>query len=311
MGEAIARFREMVLAIRRVCDERHSQPRGRAVKHAAAKKFARECRLHFLDHEKNGMNYPERYVRGLCRLRDAAERHPDPPPPGEFDLPLYIEWLPEPFAKKEPGHSEIRKAVREAVKEAVRWGNLFETVEARIKALDTAADMLMQYAGAERYENPPEEDFEEHPEGGKGYGRPSREQADRDYIARHEQFAEALEALAPFIESPPAAASSSTSTKQTGGKQEKRRDRKRGGGRPAKYPSEFIREVFTARERDEKHAAKAKQRLPTWAPWLWDFCQSRINIAEMFPSAFKGEPWEARAERFRKAAKKRLRPAGN
>ena len=224
MGEVIARFREMVLAIRRVCDERHSQPRGRAVKPAAAKKFARECRLHFLDHEKNGMNYPERYVRGLCRLRDAAERHPDPPPPGEFDLPLYIEWLPEPFAKKEPGHSEIRKAVREAVKEAVRWGNLFETVEARIKALAAAAEMLANYAGSERYENPPEEDFYVRPEHGTDYARPSRGQADRDYIARHEEFAEALDALAPFIEEPPAAAGSSTSAKRT---------RSRGrGGRP-------------------------------------------------------------------------------
>lgn len=119
----------------------------------------------------------------------------------------------------------------------------------------------------------------------------------------------AIEELRPLAKPPKA--SSPTSTKQTGSKPTNRRDRKHGGGRPPKYPMKFIREVFAARERAEKHAAKAKQRLPTWAPWLWDFCQSRINIAEMFPSAFKGEPWEARAERFRKAAKKRLRPAGN
>lgn len=220
MGEAIARFREMALTIRRVCDERHSQPRGRAVKSAAAKKFAKACREHFLEHEKAGMHYPARYVDGLCRLRREAERHPDPPPPGKFDLPLYIEWLPEPFAAKEPGESEIRRARSEAVKEAVRWGSLagFSVVEARIKALDAAAEMLLQYAGSERYENPPEEDLDEHPEYGTHYLRPSHEQADRDYIARHEEFAEALDALAPFIEEePPAAAIRPTSEEQTNG----------------------------------------------------------------------------------------------
>ena len=310
MGEAIARFRDMALAIRRVCDERHSQPRGRAVKPEATKTFAKECRLHLLDYEKAGMNYPARHVRGLCKIRNRAERHPDPPPPGEFDLPLYIEWLPEPFAKKEPGHSEIRKAAREALKEAVRFGDLFTLVEARIKALDAAADMLANYAGSERYENPPEEDFDEDPEGGTYHHTPSPTRADEDYIARHEEFADALEALAPFIEEPPATASSSTSEKQTStAKQKKRRDRKGVGGRPDKYPMKFIREVFTARERDKKHAAIAKQRLPAWAPWLWDYCHSRITIAEMFPPAFEGEPWEARAERFKKAAKKRLREA--
>jgi hypothetical protein len=114
-----------------------------------------------------------------------------------------------------------------------------------------------------------------------------------------------LQRIALMAGSPPTKASSAT--KQTGCKQTKRRGRKRGGGRPEKYPEEFIREVFAARERDEKHAAKAKRRLPPWVPWLWDFCQSKVNIAEMFPPAFKGEPWQARAERFKKAAKKRLK----
>jgi hypothetical protein len=94
---------------------------------------------------------------------------------------------------------------------------------------------------------------------------------------------------------------------QAAAKQKKRRDRKRGGGRPVQYPTKFICEVFAARERAHKHAAKAKQRLPAWAPWLWDYCADSINTAEMFPPKFKGEPWQARAERFRKAAKKRLK----
>jgi hypothetical protein len=94
---------------------------------------------------------------------------------------------------------------------------------------------------------------------------------------------------------------------QPAGNQKKRRDRKGIGGAPEKYPMDFIREVFAARERDEKHAAKAKKRLPVFSSWLWDYCSERHSIAETFPPKVKGEPWEARAERFRKAAKKRLR----
>jgi hypothetical protein len=158
------------------------------VKPAAANKFAKECRELLLSHEKAGMPNPVRYVHGLCKRRDEAERHPEPPAPGRFDLPYYIEWLPPPFAGEEPGNSEIRKARRDAVKEAVRWGSLFPVVEARIKALDAAADMLFQYAAAAYY----------------GGGGKSAERDDQNYIARHEEFAEALEALAPFIEEPTA-----------------------------------------------------------------------------------------------------------
>jgi|LakMenE18May11ns_1017448.scaffolds.fasta_scaffold9874731_1 hypothetical protein len=310
MGEAIARFRDMALAIRRVCDERHSQPRGRAVKPAAAKKFAKQCREHFLQHEKAGMNYPARYVHGLCKLRDEAERHPDPPPPGEFDLPLYIEWLPEPFANKEPGYSTVRNAIREAVKEAVRWGSLFTVAESRIKALDAAADMLAQYAGSERYVNPPEEDVEVHPySGATTYLKPSQGEADADYIARHREFAEALDSLAPFIEEPPTAAA--TAEKQTStAKQKKRRDRKGVGGRPERYSLKFIREVVNARERDQKQAAKGAGRLYPFPRWLSDYCTGKgIDIREKFPPKTPGEVWSDTANRFWKAAKKRLREA--
>jgi hypothetical protein len=310
MGDAIARFRDMALAIRRICDERHSQPRRGAVTAAAAKKFAKECRLHLLDHEKRGLNYPARYVHGLCRRRGDAERHPEPPKPGHFNLSDYIEWLPEPFKGKEPGHSEIRKAVREAVKEAVKWGSVFPVVEARIKALDAAADLLLQYAGAGFHQPPSDKYWCEDATGG-GYCGPTEQESDNDYISAHEQFAEALDAIAPFIEENPAPAATSE-TKTGGTKQKKHRDRKGVGGAPEKYSLKFIREVFAARERDQKHAAKAKRRLPAWAPWLWDYCENSVDIAKRFPPKFKGEPWQARAERFRKAAKKRLKdPNGN
>jgi hypothetical protein len=118
----------------------------------------------------------------------------------------------------------------------------------------------------------------------------------------------ALDLLRPYAV-PPALATSRG--KPVGTKQQKRRDRKGVGGRPDKYPLKFVREVFAARERDQKHAAKAKRRLPAWAPWLWDYCGDSISIAEMFPPAFKGEPWQARADRFKKAAKKRLKDSGN
>lgn len=314
MGEAIARFRELALSIRRVCDEQHSQPRGRAVKPAAAKKFARECRLHFLDHEKNGINYAERYVRGLCKYRNEAERHPDPPPPGQFDLPLYIEWLPEPFAKKEPGHSEIRKAVREALKEAVRFGNLFTLVEARIKALVAAAEMLANYAGSERYQNPPEEDLDIDPEHGTFHCPPSREQADRDYIARHEEFAEALDALAPFIEEPPAEAAPTLKPKPSSTKQPTKRSRKGIGGRPEKFTLKFIREVVDARKRDERHAVKARRPLPRISEWLSDYFTNvkKLPLSTLPPKdPKKPEEWSIRANRFWKAANARLSRAGN
>jgi hypothetical protein len=75
-------------------------------------------------------------------------------------------------------------------------------VEARIKALDTAAVMLLNFAAPECY-SWPDEKYWKKVEGGQTVIKtPSKHEADRDYIARHEEFAEALEALAPFIEEP-------------------------------------------------------------------------------------------------------------
>jgi hypothetical protein len=225
-----------------------------------------------------------------------------------LNLPLYIEWLPEPFAKKEPSDSDMRKAVREAVKEAVRFGELFALVEARIKALDAAADMLEQYAGSERYENPPEEDFEEDPGNGIGYCRPSHRQADSDYTARHEEFAAALDALDPFVGQ--AVAADPTPEKTTPAKRPTKRSRKGIGGRPEKFTMKFVSEVVAARERDEKQAAKGRRPLPPIPTWLREYCDGHnIDIRERFPPAVTGEAWSVRANRFWKAATKRLRAA--
>jgi hypothetical protein len=315
MGDAIARFREMALAIRRKADENHSQPL-RAVAAAAAKKFAKECREHFLDHEKQGMPYPARYINGLCKRRREAERHPVTPRPGCLALPDYIEWLPEQFrgTGTYPRDSEIRAAVREAIREAVRWGSLFPAVEARILALDAAAEMLVQYAAVDRYSNnPPDEDFEVFPDGTTGYCRPTQFQADQDYIARHEKFAKALDALAPFIEEP--TAPTATSEKMSGGtKQKKHRDRRGVGGRKKKYPEQFVRDVLAARRREEKACRRSKERLAPKAEWLRIYCRNRgIDTAKMFPHKDEAapEPWDIRANRFWSAVKGRVRRAGN
>jgi hypothetical protein len=117
----------------------------------------------------------------------------------------------------------------------------------------------------------------------------------------------AIDALQPYAQPPKAA----TSEKKPGGtEQKKRRDRKGIGGRPAKFTMKFVREVVAARERDQKHAAKARKRLPPFPRWLADYCtEKKIAIRERFPPAAPGESWSVTANRFWKAARKRLRDA--
>lgn len=111
---------------------------------------------------------------------------------------------------------------------------------------------------------------------------------------------------------PPAPAKSSPKQKTAADKQPKNRSRKGIGGRPAKFTLRFIREVVTARERDERQAVNAKQPLPPFPRWLRDYCDGHgIDIRERFPPAAPGEEWSRRANRFWKAAKVRLSRSGN
>jgi hypothetical protein len=90
----------------------------------------------------------------------------------------------------------------------------------------------------------------------------------------------------------------------------RRRDRKGVGGRPAKFPIKFIREVVAARERDRKHARTSRRPLPPIPRWLSDYCTAKqIDIGKTFPQSVPGEAWSDRANRFWKAATKRLREA--
>jgi hypothetical protein len=101
---------------------------------------------------------------------------------------------------------------------------------------------------------------------------------------------------------------------QAAAKQKKRRDRKGIGGRPEQYSLKFIREVVAARERDEKHAAKARQPLLSISEWLSDYFTNVKNLplSTLPPKdPKKPEEWNIRASRFWKAAKARRRRAGN
>jgi hypothetical protein len=125
--------------------------------------------------------------------------------------------------------------------------------------------------------------------------------------AKRTTLRQALDLLHPYAQPPVAA----TVEKQTStAKPKKRRDRKGVGGRPERYSLKFIREVVNARERDQKHAAKGAGRLTPFPRWLSDYCTGKgIDIREKFPPKTPGEVWSDTANRFWKAAKKRLREA--
>jgi hypothetical protein len=129
-------------------------------------------------------------------------------------------------------------------------------------------------------------------------------------LARH--LGVRLQRIAMMVNSQPTPIVS----KPGGTKPRKRRGGKGPGGRPQEYPLKFIKEVFTAREKEERLASAARRRLPKKSTWLFDYCNVHgINHDEMFPKADKktGERlhWDQRSNRFWKAGAKRLREPGN
>jgi len=228
------------------------------------------------------MANPRRYLQGIFKQRAIAERHPLAPQPKRLGSDNLIRWLPKPFAELSPHPADFRKACSAAVKEAVLLGGgLFEAAESRLKNLEQAVVSLTDCVG--------------HP-------------SDDEYIARHEAFADALESVAPFIKNSPGQGTPQTSGSETRAKARSRLGR--GGGRPETYPEKLCRDVVAARERDKKQAAKVRRRLPPIPRWLRDYCDEHsINITEQFPPHSEGEAWSVRANRFWKAATKRLREA--
>jgi hypothetical protein len=123
----------------------------------------------------------------------------------------------------------------------------------------------------------------------------------------------ALDLLHPYSQ-PPKPATPDSEQKPVGTNPKKRRDRKGVGGRKKKYPMQFVRDVLTARSREEKAFRKSKERLPPKVEWLRIYCRNRgIDTTTMFPSEneVSPEPWDVRANRFWKAAAAQVKRAGN
>ena len=290
MGEAIARFREMALAIRCRSDAAFVAP----------------------DHLYLGpaftlRNVTSRLIAGKVSAADFASmlRQAARTAPGVKGTPDSAEAVStnrevmnthfaryrRPILAKAPSKADFDKQHAVALREAVRWGELLPSIEKRLDSVSEAT-LAMREMAADAW-----------------LSRYSRTK--QRYAKTLLRWQRDLDALGRFIEEPPAAASSSTNEKQTStAKQKKRRDRKGIGGRPEKFTMKFIREVFTARERDEKQAAKARMPLPGKAEWLSDYCTAKdIDLRKQFPPAIPGEEWRVRANRFWKAATKRLREA--
>jgi hypothetical protein len=180
MGRAIARFREMALAVRRNRDETISTPLHEVSVIASRNLAKRNLRL--LREFEAGQLSAKGYVRLLLASRNHAELSPVFDEKGNHRL-RFEGWLPIAMQVESPRN--IRALASDAAKESLRWGKLFNTVEPRVQALMQATINLRCEPGS--------------------YGKP---------LARWQR---AFDALAPFIEEPPATVSSSPSTKQTGG----------------------------------------------------------------------------------------------
>jgi hypothetical protein len=145
---------------------------------------------------------------------------------------------------------------------------------------------------------------------GHFHGGPVRTRKEWESEKRH-RMQPAIEALRIYARPP---ASAATSEQKTVSKQPKHRKRPGSGGRPAKFPIKFIREVVTARERDQKHAAKARRPLLPFPQWLSEYF---TNVKKLPLSTLphkdpkKPEEWSIRANRFWKSAKTRLSRAGD
>lgn len=282
MGEAIARFREMALAIRRASDAAFIHPAHHFLSDPRISPptgFAIESRL------LAGKVQP----RDIARLlREAAQKGkvPGRPDASQDGYGLFDRERQQ-MLSRAPGSRDLDRLHAAALVEAEDEGRLFDLIEKSVSALsDTTASMLTMAADSS----------------GSRYSL-----VKRDYAKHLLRWQRAYDALGRFISAPPAAEGLSPKAKAKQSKK-KPRSRKGIGGKPEKYSLVFVREVVAARNRDEKQAAKVKRPLPPLSQWLSDYCSGRdLHIELMFPPAFKGEPWQCQATRFWKAARQRLR----
>ena len=294
MGEAIARFREMALAMRQAADAAFMQtPQAVFCGMLPTEGFRIESGL------RSGDMQPREFASLLrSAVRDGRNwKDKDAPTlhaKDRRDWTLSLGGKRERILARAPQKTDLDKQHAASLREIADCGNrlLFASIERRLAALSEST-LAMRTVAADAY-----------------VCRHSRGKL--TYAKQLMRWQKAFDALAPFVDEPPAAAGSSPKKKTGGTKQEKRRDRKGVGGRPERYALKFIREVVAARERDQKHAAKGTRRLPAFPQWLREYCTGKgIDIRERFLPANPGETWSVTAKRFWRAAKKRVRESGN
>jgi hypothetical protein len=248
MGEAIARFRELALAIRLSFDEHFSQP-SRTVTAEAAERFAKDCRRLLSDYEQ-GWYRSAGYLRSLDRARQVAEKHAVAPPPGMIPFPEPVPWLPVPV--EEVPRSVLRRLERAAIKEAVRLSALFPVVEARIKSLAEVSLSLqgtrtgLQAIRAARVSMAPGAQAEA-------------------CESLHARWKEAFESLAPFVDESPKATDREPQRPQP-------RSRKGIGGRRDKWPKELKRQILADHAKylkQMKRLRKKPLRQTAWVSTVW------------------------------------------
>ena len=292
MGEAIARFRDVALAMRCRSDAAFIAP----------------------DHLFAGWKFTIRNLSGRLLagrlspaefarvLRDAAKHAPGIKgapsaadlldPEREYVVNRWFSQYRRPMLAKGPTKADLDKQHAAALREAVEWGSLLPSIEKRLDALSEATLLMREMAGdawLARYSRTKER-----------------------YAKTLLRWQRAFDALARFVEQPTVAARPTVEKKQ--GRSRGARNRKGPGGRPEMYPLTLVRKVDAAREKYEKKQKRLKQRMQPRSQWLFDYCgDNDIDTRSTFPSKDPKQPeaWDVRAERFWRAAKKRLREPGN
>lgn len=235
MGEAIAQFRELALAVRRTSDEAMVHP-GHLLLLTVANPLQAAAAVEQL---KTGRMSALKFA-DLLRKSGGLPGVPDIEGLGLFDEAR------RKILARGPRRAEIDRAYTLAVREAARHSDLLDVVERRLNSLRLSTIGLIELAGDSSSSR-----FITHK---------------RKYAAQLERWHEAYEALAAFIEEP--ADPAATSEKKTGkSKSKKRRDRPGAGGRKPKWSAAKKRQILSDREQHEKQ--QRRLRKPPEKVSLW------------------------------------------